>query len=714
MSENSYVESMVEALDGSEYKYDREKILDALAFAAVAHEGQRRKSGEPYIYHPIEVAKILISYAADECAVIAALLHDTVEDTSVDLECIEKHFGTEVCMLVDGVTKLEKISYSSKEEQQIENIRKMLLAMAKDIRVILIKLADRLHNIRTLDSQPDAKRREKALETIEVYAPLAHRLGIQNLKSELEDTALKYLDPVGYKEIQDNLAVFKNNTFFNEVHHLINKKLQEEKIEAKVDGRIKHIYSIYRKMFNQNKAFNEIYDLYAFRVIVDKVSECYNVLGCIHDIFHAIPGRLKDYIATPKPNMYQSLHTTVSHKGYLFEVQIRTEEMHRIAELGIAAHWKYKDGVFADKGTDMKLEWVRNLLDMQSDVNDADDFMKTFKIDLFADQVFVSTPKGDIVTLPAEANVIDFAYSIHSEVGNHMTGAKVDGRIVELNTKLQNGNVVEILTSPNSAGPSRDWLKLVKTSSAKTKIRQWFKREKREENILHGREDLERELRHLNVNFNNCSREELYASAMKRYAITDLDEFYAAIGYGGITLSKILPKLKDEYQRLQKPEEKKPVVVRKRKAINGVCVDGLDNCLVRLAKCCTPLPGDEIKGFITRGYGVSVHKADCPHIAQANQSRMVNVYWEGDPGEYFVSTLGIVANSRFDLVLDITTVLAGMRIVTHAINTRDLGDGRTGVYVTIDVHSLDHLDTIAKKLRKINGVNDVYRASNKQ
>lgn len=389
--ENTYAEGLISALDHSEYKYDREQILDALAFASEAHEGQMRKSGEPYISHPIEVAKILISYAADKHAVIAALLHDTVEDTSVSLEGIEKRFGSEVAMLVDGVTKLEKISYSSKEEQQIENIRKMLLAMAKDIRVILIKLADRLHNMRTLDSQPDVKRREKALETVEVYAPLAHRLGIQNLKSELEDTALKYLDPVGYKEIEENLAVFRNNTFFHEVHHLINKKLQEERIDAKVDGRIKHIYSIYRKMFNQNKAFNEIYDLYAFRIIVGKVSECYNVLGYIHDIFHAIPGRLKDYIATPKPNMYQSLHTTVSHKGYLFEVQIRTEEMHRIAELGIAAHWKYKDGVFADKNTDMKLEWVRNLLDVQSDVNDADDFMKTFKIDLFADQVFVST-----------------------------------------------------------------------------------------------------------------------------------------------------------------------------------------------------------------------------------------------------------------------------------------------------------------------------------
>lgn len=712
--DNTYAEGLISALDHSEYKYDREQILDALAFASEAHEGQMRKSGEPYISHPIEVAKILISYAADKHAVIAALLHDTVEDTSVSLEGIEKRFGGEVAMLVDGVTKLEKISYSSKEEQQIENIRKMLLAMAKDIRVILIKLADRLHNMRTLDSQPDAKRREKALETVEVYAPLAHRLGIQNLKSELEDTALKYLDPVGYKEIEDNLAVFRNNTFFHEVHHLINKKLQEEQIDAKVDGRIKHIYSIYRKMFNQNKAFNEIYDLYAFRIIVGKVSECYNVLGYIHDIFHAIPGRLKDYIATPKPNMYQSLHTTVSHKGYLFEVQIRTEEMHRIAELGIAAHWKYKDGVFADKKTDMKLEWVRNLLDVQSDVNDADDFMKTFKIDLFADQVFVSTPKGDIITLPAEANVIDFAYAIHSEVGNHMTGAKVDGRIVELTTKLQNGNVVEILTSPNSSGPSRDWSKLVKTSEAKNKIRQWFKREKREENILHGREDLERELRHMNINFSECSREELYASVMKRYSISDIDEFYAAIGYGGITLSKILPKLKDEYLRFRKPEEKKVVAPRKRKAINGVCVDGLDNCLVRLAKCCTPLPGDDIRGFITRGSGVSVHKADCPHIAQANPARMVNVHWEGDPGEYFVSTLCLVANNRFDLVLDITTVLAGMRIVTHAINTRDSGDGRTNVYVSIDVHSIDHLDTIAKKLRKINGVNDVYRASLKK
>ena len=713
--DSNYAESLLSAMSESEYQYNNDSILDALAFAAEAHEGQVRKSGEPYIYHPIEVAKILVSYHADEKAVIAALLHDTVEDTHVEMTDIRKHFGAEVALLVDGVTKLDKISYSSKEEQQIENIRKMLLAMAKDIRVILIKLADRLHNMRTLDSQPDAKRREKALETIEVFAPLAHRLGIQNLKSELEDTALKYLDPIGYKEITDNLEVFENDKFFEKIRALINKKLKKENLHATVEGRIKHIYSIYRKMFNQNKAFNEIYDLYAFRIIVDKVSECYNVLGYIHDIFHAIPGRLKDYIATPKPNMYQSLHTTVSYDGYMFEVQIRTEEMHRIAELGIAAHWKYKDGVFADKRTDVKLEWVRNLLETQKDMADADDFIKTFKIDLFADQVFVATPKGDIITLPADANVIDFAYAIHSEVGNKMIGAKINGRITELTTHPQNGDVIEILTSPHSSGPSRDWLKLVSTSEAKNKIRQWFKKEKREENILHGKEDLERELRSINVNFNNCTREELYQPILERYSFNDIDELYAAIGYGGISIAKILPKLKDHYSKMNKPEvPKAPPVIKKRKSINGIIVDNIDNCLVRLAGCCNPLPGDDIVGFVTRGYGVSVHKADCQHIKSAEEDRKVRVFWEGETNGYFAATLCIVAVNRFDLAVDITTILAGMRIVMHSINTHDTSDGLIRIYTNIDVHSLDHLESIAKKLRKIPNVLDVYRSSDKK
>ena len=522
--------------------YDLPRIKRALEFAAKAHEGQMRKSGEPYISHPIAVAEILLEYDCDTDSVIAALFHDIVEDTDIPLETIRKEFGNEVALLVDGVTKLGAIAYSSREEQQLETLRKMLLAMAKDIRVILIKLADRLHNVRTLDSLPEEKRRIKALESIEVYAPLAHRLGIQNMKTELEDLSLRALDPIGYKEIEEELEVFNsNNNLFSEIQQKISAKMEAEGLKCRVDGRVKHIYSIYRKMFTQNKQFNEIYDLYAFRIIVDKVSECYNALGYIHDEFRAIPGRLKDYIATPKPNRYQSLHTTVSYQGYLFEVQIRTYEMHRTAEMGIAAHWKYKGGVFNDNSLDSKLEWVRALLESQKDVNDTDDFMKTFKIDLFADQVFVSTPKGDIINLPAEANPIDFAYAIHSAVGNKMTGAKVNGRIAELTTPLHNGDVVEILTSSSSAGPSRDWLKLAKTSQAKNKIRQWFKKEKREENIIQGKEDLERELRRINVNLNNVSREELYGPLMKRYALDSVEEFFAAIGYGGIHIQNTSP-----------------------------------------------------------------------------------------------------------------------------------------------------------------------------
>lgn len=704
---------LLKMLEDSGSNYDIDRIMQALEFAAKAHEGQKRKSGEPYIFHPIEVAKILVAYDCDTDSIIAALLHDTVEDTEVTLDQVKKLFGQEVASLVDGLTKLGKIYFSSQEEQQIENLRKMLLAMAKDIRVILIKLADRLHNMRTLDGQPDKRRREIALETIEVYAPLAHRLGIQNLKSELEDISLRYLDPVGYAEIAQDLKAFhSDNHIFEEIHVQIEEKLKQAGIKARVSGRIKHAYSIYRKMFGQNKRFDEIYDLYAFRIIVDKVSDCYNALGYMHDTFRAMPGRLKDYIATPKPNMYQSLHTTVTYKGYWFEIQIRTEEMHRIAEMGIAAHWKYKSGVFASADVDSRLAWVRNLLEVQSNVKEHDDFIKTFKIDLFADQVFVSTPRGDIVTLPADSNPIDFAYAIHSGVGNKMIGAKINGRIVELTTPLRNGDVCEILTSASSNGPSRDWLKLVRTNEAKSKIRQWFKKEKREENIEHGKEDLERELHRLNVNFNVVSREELYAKALDRYHLDSIDEFYAMIGYGGLSISKILPFLKDEYMRLSKQAEPpKPVVPqRQRHSVNGVAVEGIDNCLVKFAGCCTPLPGDEIKGFVTRGFGVSVHKADCPNIKKADPDRLVNVYWEGGNNGYFAANLIVTALGNIGLVAEISAVLASMRVVTHSINIKELNDGCVQVYLTIDVHGLEHLGTVAKKIENLGDVMSVKRS----
>ena len=708
-----YGENLLKKIEECCAHYNIEKIRTAIEYAENAHKDQKRKSGEPYVIHPIAVAETLLSFDCDTDSIVAALFHDIVEDTDITLEDIKKGFGAQVALLVDGVTKLGRIMYSSREEQQLETLRKMLLAMAKDIRVIPIKLADRLHNVRTLASLPPDRQRAIALESIEVYAPLAHRLGIQSIKTEIEDTSLRYLDAIGVAEIEENLQMLdENNAVFYEIKEKIIDKLKEVGIEAEVSGRVKHLYSIYRKMFIQGKNFNEIYDLYAFRVIVDKVSECYNVLGYVHDLFRAIPGRLKDYIATPKPNMYQSLHTTVSYNGNIFEIQIRTHDMHRTAELGIAAHWKYKSGVFGEDALDSKLSWVRKLLEVQNNVSDADDFMKTFKIDLFSDQVFVSTPKGDIINLPAESNIIDFAYTIHTAIGNKMIGAKVNGRIAELTTRLHNGDVVEIITSQSSNGPSRDWLKVVKTNEAKTKIRQWFKKEKREENIAQGREDLERELRRNNININNVDREALFAPTMKRYAITDIDEFYAAIGYGGIFISKILPKLKDEYSKLQKqnePPKVQNIENRKRKSINGIIVEDLDNCLVRLAGCCTPLPGDSIIGFVTRGYGVAIHKSDCKNIKNIDKDRLVNVHWDGDIGEYFATEICITAMNRIDLLADITTALAGMRIVMHSINLHEENDGRIQVFLSIDVHDINHLDGIIQKLKRIAGTLDISR-----
>ncbi len=700
----------------SDVRYNLDRIREAAEFAARCHDGQLRKSGEPYIIHPLEVAKILISYGMDDSCIIASLLHDVIEDTDVTKEEVAQRFSPEIAELVDGVTKLGRINYTSKEEQQVENLRKMLLAMAKDIRVIMIKLADRLHNMRTLEYQTEDKKRSKAMETLEVYAPLAHRLGIQNLKSELEDIALKYIDPIGYDEIVNDLEVFhENNERFIRIKKTITEALEKEGIKATIESRIKHIYSIYRKMFKQNKDFDEIYDLYAFRIIVDKTTECYNVLGLMHDQFSAIPGRLKDYIATPKPNMYQSLHTTVSFEGYLFEIQIRTHEMHKIAELGIAAHWKYKTGRIGKDPLDEQLSWVRKLLEVQSDVNDADDFLKTFKIDLFADQVFVSTPKGDIITLHADSTVIDFAYAIHTQVGNKMIGAKINGRIVELTSKMQNGDVVEILTSDSSAGPSRDWLNLVKTNEAKAKIRQWFKKEKREENILQGRADLEREMKRSLINLANVSEKELFAPILARYGLETSDDLYAAIGYGGVSISKILPKLKVDYSKMiRKQAEQQPLQPAtfqpKRKPVGGVVVDDIDNCLVRLAGCCVPVPGDEIVGFITRGNGVTVHQTNCPHLKGIEAGRLVKVHWEDAENEYFNTTLTVDALNRIDLLADISSALAQMHIMTRGLSMQQIPNGDVRVVLNIEVHSLSHLEIVAKRLRKLKDVLKVERA----
>ncbi|MBQ1217460.1 MAG: bifunctional (p)ppGpp synthetase/guanosine-3',5'-bis(diphosphate) 3'-pyrophosphohydrolase [Clostridia bacterium] len=707
------INEFLQTAEESGVRYNTDKLRDAAEFAAEMHHGQLRKSGEPYLIHPLEVGKILMSYGMDEACIIASLLHDVVEDTEVTKEDVAQRYSPEIAELVDGVTKLGRINYTSKEEQQVENLRKMLLAMAKDIRVIMIKLADRLHNMRTLEYQTEDKKRMKAIETLEVYAPLAHRLGIQNLKSELEDTALKYIDPIGYEEIVNDLEVFhENNERFTRIKKMITESLEREGIKATIESRIKHIYSIYRKMFKQNKEFDEIYDLYAFRIIVDKTTECYNVLGLMHDLFTAIPGRLKDYIATPKPNMYQSLHTTVSFEGYLFEIQVRTQEMHRIAELGIAAHWKYKTGRIGKDPLDEKLSWVRKLLEVQSDVNDADDFMKTFKIDLFADQVFVSTPKGDIITLHADSTVIDFAYAIHTQVGNKMIGAKINGRIVELTSRMQNGDVVEILTSDTSGGPSRDWLNLVKTNEAKAKIRQWFKKEKREENIQQGRADLDREMRRSLINVANVDEKELFAPILSRYGLETQDDLYAAIGYGAVSISKILPKLKVDYSRMiRKQTEPEQQVVRPvRKTTGGVVVDDIDNCLVRLAGCCVPVPGDEIVGFITRGNGVTVHQANCPHLKGIEPGRLVKVHWEEAENEYFNAALTLDALNRIDLMADISSALAQMHIMTRGLSMQQMPHGDVRVVLNIEVHSLSHLEIVAKRLRKLKDVLKVERS----
>lgn len=711
---------LLERLSKNSVKYDTEKISLAFHTACMAHEGQKRESGEDYISHPVAVAMILADFEPDTASIIAALLHDVLEDTNITYRTIKKDFGAEVADLVEGVTKLGKIPYSSKEEQQIENLRKMFLAMAKDIRVILIKLADRLHNMRTIQSLPDEKRREKSLETMEVFAPLAHRLGMRKVKLELEDISLKYLDPVGYDTVKEKLSIKLNErmAILHNIERRIAKRIDENKIEYRIEGRIKHIYSIYRKMFSLNKNFDEIYDLYAVRIIVGNVTECYNVLGIVHDLFKPIPGRFKDYISTPKPNMYQSLHTTVIGKeGISFEVQIRTWEMHRIAEYGIAAHWKYKRGIFGRDSLDEKLSWVRQLLELQKDTKEPEDFMRTLKIDLFADEVFVFTPNGDVINLPAGATIIDFAYAIHSAVGNRMIGAKVNGKIEELTYNIQNGEIIEILTGAASKGPSRDWLKIAKTSEARNKIRQWFKKEKREENIINGKEDLERELKRNGVILSDSNREEILASALKRAGLKDLDELYAAIGYGGISITKILPKIKDDYHRLTKnsseQEEEQPAP-KKVRAVKGISVEGIDNCLIKIAQCCSPLPGDDIIGFVTRGYGVSVHKKICRNITnlgEAQLQRLINVHWNVEDDDSFFAALNIVAVNRLGLAADVTTQLAAMRVMIHGLNAKESKDGTAVISVTISIKTLEHLQSVIQRLMKIKGVIDITRGN---
>lgn len=721
-------ESFLEDVKASGHRYDIDEITRAYQIAEQAHGGQRRHSGEPYVTHPLSVATLLVGLGLDSDCIAAALLHDTIEDTPVAYEDLRKNFNSTVADLVDGVTKLGKIPYTSKEEEQMENLRKMFLATAKDIRVVIIKLADRLHNARTFASLPEEKQRLKALETMEVYAPLAHRLGMQRWKIELEDISLKYLDPIGYDEVVQAMRTreHERDSFLTDIIARIQQRFEETYMKVYIKGRVKHIYSVYRKMYGQNKTIDEIYDLYAIRIIVDNMNECYNALGVIHDMFKPIPGRFKDYISTPKPNMYQSLHTTVIGKeGVPFEVQIRTWDMHQTAEYGIAAHWKYKAGIGKKDSLDGKLKWVNELLEIQSNAADAEEFLRPFKIDFFSDEVFVFTPKGDLINLPAGATVIDFAYAIHSAVGNRMIGAKVNGKMVQLDYQVQNGEIVEVVTGSAAKGPTRDWLKIARTSEAKNKIKQWFKKERKEENIATGKAELEAELRRAGMALTVEERDELVSVVAPKVGITGTDELYACIGYGGIAISRVLPRMREEYNKLHKPAPADPNIDtvlqeqrprQKKTAQKGVVVEGVENCLIKYARCCNPLPGDDIIGYITKGYGISVHRTDCPNVVNSlkrgdENERWLRVSWSGNPGVTFSASLNILADKRVGLLADITTALANMRAFIHAINAREVQDGKLMVNIVLDANDVEHINSVIAKLRTIPNVIDIKRGA---
>ena len=717
---------------------DAQRLFRAFTYADNAHAGQLRKDGSPYITHPLAVAEIVAELELDTDSIIAALLHDCIEDTGATHEEIAKLFGPTVADLVEGVTKLTRVQYTSKEEEQMENLRKMLMAMAKDIRVILIKICDRLHNMRTMEYQSARKQKEKALETMEIYAPIAHRLGMQRIKWELEDTSLQYLDPIGYREIADELAARSSahEEFLAGIQKRIQDRLDEEGIRCTIYGRVKHIYSIYRKMYTQNKTMDEIFDLYAFRVIVDDMPECYNVLGVIHDLFNPVLGRFKDYISTPKPNGYQSLHTTViGREGIPFEVQIRTWEMHHTAEYGIAAHWKYKQGMANAKlGTEEAFEWVRKLLESQQDV-DAEEFVRTMRVDLFADEVFVFTPRGDVINLPAGATPIDFAYNIHSAVGNHMTGAKVNGRMVTFDTPLKNGDIVEVITSKSAHGPSRDWMKICKSNEARNKIRQWFKKERREENIATGRASFESELKHVGLSLAAITAEDVLPFILKKVRFGTLDELYAAIGYGGMSAQKAVVRVKDEMTRLDRlhaeqsaaaqepihPSTSNPPTVPIRggkTSQSGIIVEGIDNCLVKFAKCCTPVPGDPVVGFITRGFGVSVHRADCPNAAPEKRKpeeadRWVKVSWVSSKLPNYKTALELSAKDRDGLTLDLAMALSAAKVKVTALSARSMSDGHAAVNIVVEVQDKAELNAVINKLNNIQGVYHVARSTGK-
>ena len=704
-------------------------IDKAVDYANKKHAAQKRKDGSPYIIHPLAVAQIVTEMGLDMDAILGALLHDCIEDTDASHEDIERIFGSTVAELVEGVTKLTRANFSTSEQAQMENLRKMFMAMSKDIRVVLIKIADRLHNMRTMQYQTPEKQLKKCRETMDVYAPLAHRLGMQKIKWELEDIALKYLVPDSYNEIMNYLNAHKeqDEVFMRTIQDKITQRLSSVGIHNKTYGRIKHVYSIYRKMQAQGKTIDELYDIYAFRVIVDTIPDCYNVLGHVHDLFNLVPGRFKDYISTPKPNMYQSLHTTViGSQGIPFEVQIRTWDMHETAEYGIAAHWKYKQGTGA--GTEKDFEWVRRLLETQQD-SDAEEFVQSLKIDMFNDEVFVYTPKGRIVSLPAGSTPIDFAYAIHSGVGNAMIGAKVNNRIANIDTKLRNGDIVEVLTSKAAKGPSRDWLTICKSNQARTKIKQWFKREKREENIVHGKASFEAEMKRVGLPLNALSNPELEPHLLQKLSFDSWDDMYAAIGYGGLTATKAVGRIRDDVNKAVKAQttEKLPgtplrlkpdsdAELLNRHAVNGIIVEDIDSCMIKFAKCCAPVPGDAIVGFITKGFGVSIHRADCPNAAAREDpkqaARWVRVRWATQEEQPFETTLELDCITRDGLVLDVATVMSTARVRVKEMNAKDLPGGRSTITIRFEVKNVAELDSIRSKLLSIRDVTNSRRGQN--
>ena len=716
--------------------YDIEKIKSAYVYAEEIHQGQFRKSGEAYISHPVSVALIVASLELDGDSICAALLHDTVEDQpdKTSLDEIKQKFGQGVADLVDGLTKLVSIPFEDKEEEHIENLRKMFLAMSKDLRVIFIKLCDRLHNMRTLASHTESKQRLIALETMHVYAPLAHRLGMQKIKQELEKLALLYLDPVGYDEVKSCIEekYGENRDFLEKAQNSICEKLTEQKIHFGIEGRVKSIYSMYKKMFTKNKNFNEIYDFYAVRVLVDDELTCYTVLGIIHELFSSVPGRFKDYISMPKANMYKSIHTTVmGHDGIPFEVQIRTWEMHKTAEFGIAAHWQYKSSANADESLAKKLEWIHTLLETEKDAaEDSDDYLRPLKIDLFEDEIFVFTPKGDVIALPTGSNPIDFAYAIHTAVGNKMVGAKINGVIATIDTELQTGQIVDILTSNSSKGPNRDWIKLVKTSEARNKIKQWFKREKREENIENAKKEIDKLFHRFGISYTDEQRDEIVLAVAKRTAsYTEVDDFYNAIGYGGLSLSKVENKLKTEFEKLLRPEDttKKDVKIvspdKKKSTLTNaqsVIVESVDNCQVKFAKCCNPLPGDHIIGFITRGFGISIHKYDCKNVLQGlkneeNKDRWVSASWSQSARESaesnFDALLNILVRDEIGMLAEITAALAEMHVGILSIASHSVSGSNESMLISIKIRTknTDHYNSILSRIKKIRNVIDVTR-----